>query len=68
MVTGQSLVLWSRLHLVCRSTWKLRIILGMIIVNGVCMHGPQFVFSLVVRPCIHTVANVAADVAPGSQK
>lgn len=49
MVTGQSLVLWSRLHLVCRSTWKLRIILGMIIINGVSMHGPQFVFSLLVR-------------------
>lgn len=48
MVTGQSLVLWSRLHLVCRSTWKLRAILGMIIFNGLCMHGPQFVFSLLV--------------------
>jgi hypothetical protein len=48
MVTGQSLVLWSRLHLVCRSVWKLRLILCMIIINGVCMHGPQFVFSLLV--------------------
>ncbi|KAF2036503.1 hypothetical protein EK21DRAFT_45352, partial [Setomelanomma holmii] len=46
MVTGQSLVLWSRLHLVLRSTWKLRLILCMIIFNGFCMHGPQFVFSL----------------------
>ncbi|KAF2124493.1 hypothetical protein P153DRAFT_361198 [Dothidotthia symphoricarpi CBS 119687] len=46
MVTGQSLVLWSRLHLVCRSQWKLRLILYMIVVNGVCMHGPQTVFSL----------------------
>ena len=50
MVTGQSLVLWSRLHLVCRSVWKLRLILCMIIVNGLCMHGPQFVFSLLVSP------------------
>jgi hypothetical protein len=48
MVTGQSLVLWSRLHLVCRSTWKLRAILCMIVVNGVCMHGPQFIFSILV--------------------
>ena len=48
MVTGQSLVLWSRLHLVCRSVWKLRLLLGMIIVNGLCMHGPQLVFSLLV--------------------
>ncbi|KAF2678316.1 hypothetical protein K458DRAFT_395129 [Lentithecium fluviatile CBS 122367] len=46
MVTGQSLVLWSRLHLVCRSRWKLRAILCMIIVNGVCLHIPQTGFSL----------------------
>ncbi|KAF2853832.1 hypothetical protein T440DRAFT_290785 [Plenodomus tracheiphilus IPT5] len=46
MVTGQSLVLWSRLHLVCRNEWHLRIILYMIVINGVSMHGPQFVFSL----------------------
>jgi hypothetical protein len=48
MVTGQSLVLWSRLHLVCRGVWKLRLILCTIIVNGLCMHGPQLVFSLLV--------------------
>ncbi|KAF2790720.1 hypothetical protein K505DRAFT_364466 [Melanomma pulvis-pyrius CBS 109.77] len=46
MVTGQSLVLWSRLHLVCRSQWKLNAILYMIIIDGVGLHGPQFVFSL----------------------
>jgi hypothetical protein len=46
MVTGQSLVLWSRLHLVCRSRWKLRAILYMIIFNCVCLHIPQTAFSL----------------------
>jgi hypothetical protein len=49
MVTGQSLVLWSRLHLVCRSRWKLRAILYMIIFNGVCLHIPQAAFSLSVN-------------------
>lgn len=49
MVTGQSLVLWSRLHLVCRSPWKLKAVLCMIIVNACAMHGTQFVFSLLVR-------------------
>jgi hypothetical protein len=49
MVTGQSLVLWSRLHLVCRSQWKLNAILYMIIIDAVCMHGPQFVFSILVE-------------------
>lgn len=56
MVTGQSLVLWSRLHLVCRSPLKLKLILYMIIGNAVCLHGPQFIFSLLVstignHPC-----------------
>ncbi|KAG9186255.1 hypothetical protein G6011_02811 [Alternaria panax] len=46
MVTDQSLVLWSRLHLVCRSVWKLRLILCMIVFNGLSMHGPQFTLSL----------------------
>ncbi len=48
MVTGQSLVLWSRLHLILRSQWKLRVILCMIIINAICMHGPQLVFSMLV--------------------
>lgn len=56
MVTGQSLVLWSRLHLVLGSNRKLQIILGMIIINGVCMHGPQFVFSLLVSTPLHQLA------------
>ncbi|KAF2463780.1 uncharacterized protein BDR25DRAFT_244746 [Lindgomyces ingoldianus] len=49
MVTGQSLVLWSRLHLVCRSQVKLRLILYMIIGNAVCLHIPQTAFSLAIK-------------------
>lgn len=49
MVTGQALVLWSRLHLVCRSQWKLKAILFMICFNGVALHIPQTAFSLAVR-------------------
>ncbi|KAH6605410.1 hypothetical protein Trco_007117 [Trichoderma cornu-damae] len=39
MVTGQSLVLWSRLHLVLRNRWRLKAILWTIIFNGVVCHG-----------------------------
>ncbi|KAL7806812.1 hypothetical protein V8C44DRAFT_338340 [Trichoderma aethiopicum] len=39
MVTGQSLVLWSRLHLVLRNRRRLRIILWIIIFNAVVCHG-----------------------------
>ncbi|KAL7934404.1 hypothetical protein V8C35DRAFT_302497 [Trichoderma chlorosporum] len=39
MVTGQSLVLWSRLHLVLRNQKLLKIILYIIIFNGVVCHG-----------------------------
>lgn len=39
MVTGQSLVLWSRLHLVLRNRRRLKIILWIIIFNGVVCHG-----------------------------
>ncbi|KAH6892870.1 hypothetical protein B0T10DRAFT_591583 [Thelonectria olida] len=39
MVTGQSLVLWSRLHLVLRNRKRLRIILWMIIIDAVICHG-----------------------------
>jgi hypothetical protein len=38
MVTGQSLVLWSRLHLVCRSRLKLNLLKWMIIVDGLVLH------------------------------
>ncbi|KKO96915.1 hypothetical protein THAR02_10984 [Trichoderma harzianum] len=39
MVTGQSLVLWSRLHLVLRNQKRLKIILYIIIFNGIVCHG-----------------------------
>lgn len=43
MVTGQSLVLWSRLHLVLQSPNALRGVLCMIIINGIAFHTPVFV-------------------------
>lgn len=39
MVTGQSFVLWSRLHLVLRNKRRLKIILWIIIFNAVVCHG-----------------------------
>lgn len=39
MVTGQSMVLWSRLHLVLRNRLRLKMILWMIIVDAVVCHG-----------------------------
>ncbi|KAJ5779545.1 hypothetical protein N7457_007265 [Penicillium paradoxum] len=46
MVTGQSLVLWSRLHLVCHSQTILRATLTMIIINAIVLHIPGFVLEL----------------------
>ncbi|KZL82804.1 integral membrane protein [Colletotrichum incanum] len=43
MVTGQAIVLWSRLHLVVHSQRKIRLILSMIILNAVTMHIPETV-------------------------
>ncbi|WYZ37744.1 hypothetical protein EsH8_II_001250 [Colletotrichum jinshuiense] len=43
MVTGQAIVLWSRLHLVVHSQRKIRLILAMIIFNAVTMHVPETV-------------------------
>ncbi|KAK1959647.1 integral membrane protein [Colletotrichum sublineola] len=43
MVTGQAIVLWSRLHLVIHSQRKIRLILSMIIFNAVTMHIPETV-------------------------
>ncbi|CAI7568596.1 unnamed protein product [Penicillium glandicola] len=40
MVTGQSLVLWSRLHLVCHSPNVLRATLAMIIIDAIILHIP----------------------------
>ncbi|KAK4865072.1 hypothetical protein LT330_001695 [Penicillium expansum] len=46
MVTGQSLVLWSRLHLVCHSPTVLRATLTMIIVDAIILHIPGSVLEL----------------------
>ncbi|KAH7400711.1 hypothetical protein DE146DRAFT_693210 [Phaeosphaeria sp. MPI-PUGE-AT-0046c] len=43
-VTGFSIVLWSRLHLVVTDTRILRSVLIMILVNGLLMHTPIIVF------------------------
>jgi hypothetical protein len=43
MVTGQSLVLWSRLHLIVRSNFRLKMVLGMIIVDAIILHVPILV-------------------------
>lgn len=39
MITGQSMVLWSRLHLVMRHKRRLRVILWIIIIDAICFHG-----------------------------
>ncbi|KAF4977993.1 hypothetical protein FZEAL_5558 [Fusarium zealandicum] len=39
MVTGQSLVLWSRLHLVLRNLFRLRMTLYMILIDAFICHG-----------------------------
>ncbi|KAF1954220.1 hypothetical protein CC80DRAFT_388202, partial [Byssothecium circinans] len=44
MVTGQSIVLYSRLHLVAQSRWT-RWILWMILFNGVALHSSTGVFT-----------------------
>lgn len=43
MVTGQSVVLYSRLHLVMHNEFRLRLVLGMIIFNAVVCHVPIIV-------------------------
>ncbi|UNI17958.1 hypothetical protein JDV02_004262 [Purpureocillium takamizusanense] len=43
MVTGQSLVLYSRLHLIFWNTFWLRAVLAMIVFNAVAMHVPIIV-------------------------
>ncbi|GES65842.1 integral membrane protein [Aspergillus terreus] len=40
MVTGHSIVLWSRLHLVFRRPKYLRLILALIVTNAICLHVP----------------------------
>ena len=50
-VSGFSIVLWSRLHLVVRSRRVLRLVLAMIIVDGILLHTPIVVceFGLISR-------------------
>ncbi|KAH8648202.1 hypothetical protein BGZ60DRAFT_390730 [Tricladium varicosporioides] len=43
MVTGQSVVLYSRLHLILRNPTQLRLVLGMIITNAIICHTPIIV-------------------------
>ncbi|KAL4920606.1 hypothetical protein BDW62DRAFT_215867 [Aspergillus aurantiobrunneus] len=43
MVTGQSLVLYSRLHLIVRQRLVPRLVLGMIITNAILLHIPVMV-------------------------
>lgn len=45
MVTGQAVVLYSRLHLVVREQKVLRAILAMIIVDAICFHIPTTVLT-----------------------
>ncbi|RAL12855.1 uncharacterized protein BO97DRAFT_405125 [Aspergillus homomorphus CBS 101889] len=58
MVTGQSLVLWSRLHLVLHNQRILRALLGLILVDGFLLHsaGTALEFATNARPHSHTVA------------
>lgn len=46
MVTGQSMVLWSRLHLVLRNQTRLRMILWMVIADAFICHG-------MIIPCVY---------------
>ena len=48
MVLGQSLVLWSRLHFVCSHTWKIMLVLCLIVLNGICVHALRITVSLLV--------------------
>ncbi|KAK5658976.1 hypothetical protein OQA88_1796 [Cercophora sp. LCS_1] len=45
MVTGQSLVLYSRLHIICQSEARLRLVRNVIIFDAFALHIPTIVFS-----------------------
>ncbi|KAH7146757.1 integral membrane protein [Dactylonectria estremocensis] len=49
MVTGQSIVLWSRLHLVVDDPLKIRLVLLMIIVNVLALHIPETVIFVLLQ-------------------
>lgn len=40
MLTGQSMVLWSRLHIILRDAFKLKLVLYMIIINCIIIYPP----------------------------
>lgn len=61
MVTGQALVLYSRLHLVVRDTRKVRWVLIMIITNFVILHLPIMLLSQMVSICRAQSSMAAAD-------
>ncbi|KAL8737021.1 MAG: hypothetical protein Q9181_002108 [Wetmoreana brouardii] len=44
MVSGQSFVLWSRLHLVVRNPYIIRGVLAAIIIDGFALHIPTLIF------------------------
>ncbi|KAH6988733.1 integral membrane protein [Ilyonectria destructans] len=49
MVTGQSVVLWSRLHLVVDNPVKIRLVLLMIILNAMALHIPETVIFILLQ-------------------
>ncbi len=54
MVTGQSLVLYSRLHLVMRDPQRIRWVLYMIIIDAILFHTPTTLLTFGVSPTIAT--------------
>lgn len=57
MVTGQSVVLWSRLHLVCRNHRILRGVLWMIVVDAIVHQVPTSVLGVLTRTKFRTDTN-----------
>jgi hypothetical protein len=66
MVLGQSLVLWSRLHLVCLHTWKILLGLCLIVINGICVHALRIAVSLLVSILFQHKAY--AELSQGSEQ
>lgn len=54
MVTGQSLVLYSRLHLIMRDGRRIRWVLYMIIIDAILFHIPTTVLTFGVCPSVST--------------
>ncbi|KAJ5722215.1 hypothetical protein N7488_000250 [Penicillium malachiteum] len=62
MVTGQSLVLYSRLHLILHSRLILRLVLGMIIVNAIILHIPIIILCFGANSPLYTSFNIPYSV------